>query len=310
MLKSLSLRQASRRQTQTQSHSAAAGSETVAPLATLPAAAGHHAHTAGGREITGFWGWFERGTLLATLASVALGAWAYLEDRQTRRDEAINRAWSILTTPATGNSGKREALEYLASQGVSLMGIDLSCEKMGGGWDPVEKDCEIPVYLSGLTLSKLSNGAIDLLGANLSGAFLEDAELQNADLWGANLEGTVLWAADLRGASLEEAQMSGVDLSYARLSGANLREAELSNAGLGGSDLSDARLSGADLAGSHISDANFSNATGVEEASFLESWAWSDFPPVGLPEDTNYKLCKWASGQERNLRPDPCIPPD
>lgn len=321
-----------------------------------------HAHTAGGREISGIWEWFERGVLVVTLASIALGAWAFLIDyedrkqarmvnaatleeirasqiarelerrvneaslaeievsRETRREEAIARAWSLLTTPATGNSGKREALEYLASQGVSLRGIDLSCEKMGGGWDEEKKTCETPVYLDGLTLKAPEGQRVDLSGAHLTGASLTKAHLERADLDGAHLEGANLWAAHLEGANLwgahlegafllgahlEGALLLGAHLEGAYLWGARLEKASLSQAHLEGTNLWDAQLDGAELSG-----ARFTDAKNIGRTTFTNAWAWADWPYKGLPPTIAVTLCQYQSGMNRYIRPDPCIPPD
>lgn len=320
MRKSLSLRLASRRRTEAQGHSETTAPETVASAPTLPVAAGHHAHTAGGREITGFWGWFERGTLLATLISVALGAWAYLEDRQTRHDEAINRAWSTLTTPATGNSGKREALEYLAAQGVSLRGIDLSCEKMGGGWDPEKMTCANPVYLEGLSLKAPKGQRVDLRGAhlegaNLAGTTLKGADLRDAFLMGTNFEEAHLEGTNLRGAHLERAQLwethlEGARLRAAHLQAAYMRSTHLEDAHLWRADLQGAILGNAHLERAHVTATDFTDATGLETAIFTDAWSWSYEPPVGLPDDIEISLCKAGPDMSRSARPDPCIPPD
>ncbi len=230
----------------------------------------HPAHTAGGRDISGLWEWFERIVLMATLISIGLGTWAYWEERETRRDEAIARAWSLLTTPATGNSGKREALEYLAGQGVSLRGIDLSCAKMGGGWDAEKKECGTPVYLEGLTLKAPDGQRVDLRGAHLEGANLRGAHLegvnlrethlQGADLWEAHLEGADLWDAHLEGADLRMAHLEGANfweahLEEADLSRAHLKRADLRRANLGGAHLEEAHLDGADLKGAYLKEA-------------------------------------------------------
>ncbi len=57
-------------------------------------------------------------------------------------------------------------------------------------------------------------------GANLSGAYLSDADLSGADLRGAYLSD-----ADLSGANLRGADLSGANLRGAYLRGANLRGA-------------------------------------------------------------------------------------
>jgi len=69
-----------------------------------------------------------------------------------------------------------------------------------------------------------SMGWVDLFAANLSGAYLANA----------NLSGASLTFTDLSGANLANANLSGVDLFAANLSGANLANANLSGASLSG----------------------------------------------------------------------------
>ncbi|SIS75048.1 pentapeptide repeat-containing protein [Phaeovulum vinaykumarii] len=157
---------------------------------------------------------------MATFVSIIFGVWVYKEERQTRREEAINWAWSILTTPATGNSGKRAALEYLAGQGVSLRGIDLSCARMGGGWDAKAMSCRAPVDLTGLRLRGPNGEGVDLRlsrldGVDLTGADLEDAQMGGARLAGATRSGARLDGADLRAAALSLGKLRGADLAGA-----------------------------------------------------------------------------------------------
>ena len=64
------------------------------------------------------------------------------EAKKQAQDSAVINAWQILTTPAPGNSGKKEALETLVKAGKNLDGIDLS-SKRNGEW----------VYLEGLNVA-------------------------------------------------------------------------------------------------------------------------------------------------------------
>ena len=199
----------------------------------------------------------ERKVNEATLAEIE-------DSRETRRNEAIARAWSLLTTPATGNSGKREALEYLAGQGVSLTGIDLSCAKMGGGWDD-KKKCETPVYLAGLTLEAPAGQRVDLQGAHLEGANLVDAHLEGVDLGEAHLERANLVRAHLQGTILSEAHLEGAHLWAAHLERADLRKTYLQGAYLMQTklieaDLSRAQMAQADLSTAHLERADLSLA--------------------------------------------------
>ena len=119
--------------------------------------------------------------------------------------------------------------------------------------------------LSGAYLSDADLRCANLSDADLSDADLRCANLSDADLSCADLRCADLSCADLSGAYLRYADLSGADLSYADLSGADLSgaylsDANLSYADLSGADLSYADLSGADLRNADLSNANFSGA--------------------------------------------------
>ena len=87
----------------------------------------------------------------------------------------------------------------------------------------------------------------NLRGADLRGAYLQDADLRGAELRGADLQGANLQDADLRGADLRSAELRGADLQGADLQDAYLRGANLQDADLRGADLQGANLWGANL---------------------------------------------------------------
>ena len=158
---------------------------------------------------------------------------AYLQFVEQAKDNRNATNWMLLTTPAPGNSGKVEAMQYLASKRQPLDGIDLSCEAMGGVGpnERGEEVCVRPTYLGSLNLSKATHGwKVSLTGANLSGANLRLANLSGASLKFANLSGANLLSANLSDANLEHANLSGADLALADLSGANLSYAEFKDA--------------------------------------------------------------------------------
>jgi len=100
----------------------------------------------------------------------------------------------------------------------------------------------------------------DLEGADLSDAYLWEADLSEANLKGADLSDAYLWEADLSGADLREADLSEAHLRFADLRVADLREADLSEAHLRFADLSGANLKGADLSEAHLRGADLSAA--------------------------------------------------
>lgn len=66
--------------------------------------------------------------LLGTI--VAIGAFCL--QYESLQEQKVIGAWQILTTRASGDSGKKEAIEFLAKQGISLQGIDMSSKNQWG----------------------------------------------------------------------------------------------------------------------------------------------------------------------------------
>jgi len=80
----------------------------------------------------------------------------------------------------------------------------------------------------------------------------EECDLSGATLWHANFGGANLVGVDLRGANLRNADLGGATLWYANLGGANLSDAYLFNANLSGADLSGADLGDANMKGAYF----------------------------------------------------------
>ena len=124
--------------------------------------------------------------------------------------------------------------------------------------------------LSGIYLEFANLGEINLHGADLRGAHLKNANLINADLSAANLVNAKLSHSNLSSAylvfaDLSQAYLVNSLLSSATLTRANLTSASLVNANLSGAicssaDLSSADLSGANLRGATLSACNFTGA--------------------------------------------------
>ena len=110
----------------------------------------------------------------------------------------------------------------------------------------------IGVDLSGTDLSEANLIGVDLSGTNLSLAKLIGANLRRADLSWADLRWTNLSEANLSKAKLSDAYLIRADLSWADLSKADLSKANLNCADLRGTDLSEADLSWANLRGVNL----------------------------------------------------------
>lgn len=123
-------------------------------------------------------------------------------------------------------------------------------------------------------------GQINLVGSNLTGAYLRrtnfegatffraeltgitlvEANVARAVFYGADLTRALLIRADLTKANLGQANLSRADLTGAKLVSAALGKAELATAKLVGADLTGANLQGAKIRGANLSLANLSGA--------------------------------------------------
>jgi uncharacterized protein YjbI with pentapeptide repeats len=139
------------------------------------------------------------------------------DQRKANITQEIIGAWQVLANKAAGNSGKIEAIQFLAEQGKSLQGIDMSKETHGE-----------QVYLKNLNVSESELGKkADLCDANFEGANLWSAKFQGAYLTGANFKKSNLAGAGFEGVALEFVNFEGVELVRTNLRDAQFIESDL-----------------------------------------------------------------------------------
>ncbi len=187
----------------------------------------------------------------------------FVHVRPLQEEERRARFWEIIARPSPGNSGKTQALEYLNRQGVSMHGIDLSCERNGGEWTkrkPAYHLFDVQECAGGVYLQHADLPGVDLPNANLRGAWLDEGDLSGANLAGSNLRGAHLVRANLGNASLIAATANAVDFSFVNLKGANLEGADLFGSALVGTNLSFANLQKANFGNASLVGANLAQA--------------------------------------------------
>ncbi len=186
-----------------------------------------------------------------------------LQKEAALKQETIG-AWQVLANKASGNSGKKEAIEFLASQGMPLRGIDMSSQTHGGIVDLTR-------------LFKDFQGdrkKINLMGAKFSKARLYEANFSEANLGRADLSGANLGGANFSEARLYEANFSGANLDGADLSGANLAMA----------NFSEARLYEANFSGAKLYGVNFLGNKPFDDKTFIDCYCHSsDTLPIVPP---------------------------
>jgi uncharacterized protein YjbI with pentapeptide repeats len=165
--------------------------------------------------------------------SVLIAVIFYFSESGDRLKQKHYQAWQVINTAQGkgGNGGRVDALEELNSDGVSLVGVDVSGAFLQD------------LRLEHARLSRANFGAADLRNSDFASADFSDATMLSANLRQSNLRSANFQRAELNDADFSEADLSGADLSGAKLEGA-----DLTNANVSGSNLDSADLSGADLA--------------------------------------------------------------
>jgi uncharacterized protein YjbI with pentapeptide repeats len=149
--------------------------------------------------------------------SVLIAVIFYFSETGDRLKQKHYQAWQVINTAQGkgGNGGRVDALEELNTDGVSLVGVDVSGAFLQD------------LRLEKARLSRASFAAADLRNSDFLSADFSDANLRSANLRQSNLRN-----ANFQRAGLEDADLSEANLSGAELSGANLENADLANADL------------------------------------------------------------------------------
>jgi hypothetical protein len=110
------------------------------------------------------------------------------EEREARRQDSIDQAWTRLLAPAVGNTGKGWALTVLSANEMSLDGVDLSCKSIGR-WDEPTQKCIGQVIFDGAILLRSTNGedlsspVISIAATNsIEDISLRDAKISNMEI--------------------------------------------------------------------------------------------------------------------------------
>lgn len=163
--------------------------------------------------------WEKKAKVLSFLSSLAvlLAIFSFFCEMEDRKESRLLAAWQVVTTKASGNSGKIRALEYLHENGESLVGIDLAHE------EHLAPDGRIRV---GAYLNRLELIGADLSRARFAGAIMVDADLRNSAFWGSDFTGVLLEGSDFSNANMQQAQFMSAGLKGVNFYKTDLRGAK------------------------------------------------------------------------------------
>jgi len=141
----------------------------------------------------------------------------YFGESGDRLKQKHYQAWQVINTAQGkgGNGGRIEALQELNTDGISLVGVDVS-----------------GAFLQSIRLQRASLARSNFSAADLRDSDLIFADLSDADLRSTNLRHCILRSTNLERADMTEADLFGADLTAADLSGATLANSDLRNTNL------------------------------------------------------------------------------
>ena len=153
--------------------------------------------------------------------SVLIAVIFYFSESGDRLKQKHYQAWQVVNTAQhmSGSGGRIDALAELNSDGIPLVGVDLSS-----------------AFLQGVELPKAR-----LLRANFTAADVRNSNLEGADLSYASLNGANFRQADLASVNFNSADLADADFCGARLDSSDFVAATLDGADLGNADLSGIR---------------------------------------------------------------------
>ena len=158
----------------------------------------------------------------------------YFAESGDRLKQKHYQAWQVINTAQGkgGSGGRLEALQELNTDGVPLVGVEVSGAFLQG------------IHLEHAGLVRSNFNTADLRDCDFAFADFSDASLR-----GANFRNCTLRSVNFAGADLTEADLFGTDLAGADLSAATLTSADLRNANLAGVKWSNTAFKNANIFG-------------------------------------------------------------
>lgn len=274
-----------------------------------------------------------------TIASIAaiLASYQFIEERENReisrqiqKDEAIARSWSMLSTKASGNSGKGFALTQLTQAGIPLSNIDLSCKTMNPlNWleeeDISNNETDVLAYAmyienpldferpKGMPYCKLNTF---ITKVNMRGAIANQADFSGSSIYLADFRESLI-----TGVSFASSYLSNVDFTLAKIKNrssfrfSTLKNVKFNRTSFGSADFSYSDISGTSFTDSYVGASKFigANITNVvfhnidqsvypeivqntfigdrNYIDFRKSFFWKGGPPQGLPLGIEMYAC-------------------
>lgn len=243
-----------------------------------------------------------------TLLQIMVDLSDRVDERNSRSEERISRAWSLLVTPITSDELKKRQLEILFDAGESFSGVDLSCATLNRGWSVEELTCARPLDLTDVKLTNVSTQTFSIeprtdffefmakppaypkwrtdgfcLSDDLGLHFmLPSGVISSENSWKKQdwrTEKRVLLKAsgpDFRNSKLSGIDFSGSILSGADFTGSDLRGTVFNDAIIEGGVFRDARFAGLQARNAVFTGSVFSGSrdldyglNGLKTASFL-----------------------------------------
>ena len=203
-----------------------------------------------------------------TVVGVVIATVALWLDLSARHEERISRAWQTVSNNSPGNTGKADALGYLASMGQDLRWMHLA---PGRTTDDRTIDCSYRVFVPELDLRGAQLDNADLSCSDLDSG---DSDTRTAQFDRASLHNTSWIRTKAERASFRKASLISADFRGARLGNANFKDADLTQVKFAYADLRGAAISGPSIVGVSALKADLRGLIGLScsELEMIDDW--------------------------------------
>ena len=203
-----------------------------------------------------------------TVFGVVIATVALWLDLSARQEERISRAWQTVSHNSPGNTGKADALGFLASMGQDLRWMHLA---PGSITHDRKIDCLYRVFVPGLDLRAAQLDNADLSCSDLDSG---DSDTRTAQFDRASLHNTSWIRTKAERANFQRASLISADFRGARLGNANFRDADLTQVKFSYADLRGAFISGKSIVGVSALKADLRGLIGLScsELETIDDW--------------------------------------
>jgi len=219
--------------------------------------------------------------------AIIFGIAALLNDMASREEARIVAAWQLLATQQRGNTGKGDAINFLASRGISLAGVEFGLQSVQRG---EARSILMDVEVDNADFEYASFSGVAIFGSKILNSHLVGVDFSNSGMNQSSFNGSELDNTDFRYATILNLDMQVGKWKYDVTERINIEQAVFR----GGSMQARSFYFKGDQAlflGTDVSEVCMIPHGSVEELPRGVVWGRPGLPPFAIPRTLIYYEC-------------------